>query len=232
MNKTIYSACILGMLALPVSAATVWIGNANGGDGGSFFQEANWDTDGDVNAPYTTPSAGSIDPATALAVDSYFVTASTITNIGTLTFGNVATSLTLDAASITTFAAGLNGAGTLNLNNGSSFGMQFINSGLTVAIDGTSSLTLWGGNDPLPGAAIDLAVGGVLNFTNENVADATSEHLGSITIGGAAVNLGVNATLVSDGGTGSILTAVAVPEPSSAALLGLGGIALILRRRK
>jgi hypothetical protein len=33
-------------------------------------------------------------------------------------------------------------------------------------------------------------------------------------------------------GLGTVLTGTAVPEPSSMALLGLGGLALILRRRK
>lgn len=226
MKKAIYSAALIGALVTTSSAATVWTGS---GDGISFFQEANWDNGGGA------PSAGSIDPGTALAVDSYSITSTTITNIGALTLGNAATSLTLDGSSISlSGTGGTNGAGTLSLTNGSSFTSQFLNSNLLVNIDGTSAITLKGGATPLnSGCIIDLAAGGIINFTAESVTDASNEHLGSITISGQAVNLGVNATLISDGGSGSILTATAaVPEPSSTALLGLGGIALILRRKK
>lgn len=226
MKKTIYSGALLGLLTLSASAATVWTGN---GDGISFFQEANWDNGAGA------PSADSINPSSALAVDAYSITGTNLTGVGALTLGNAATSLTLDASSISlSGTGGTNGAGTLSLVNGSSFISQFLNTNLLVNIDGTSTITLKGGATPLnPGSSIELAAGGIINFTGETVTDATNEHLGSITIGGQAVNLGVNATLISDGASGSILTATAaVPEPSSAALLGLGGVALILRRRK
>ncbi|NWK56544.1 PEP-CTERM sorting domain-containing protein [Verrucomicrobiaceae bacterium N1E253] len=225
MTKTTHITMMMAALALPLSAATTWTG---GGDGSSFFAEANWTDDGG------TPATGPIDPGTALAVDDYFISSTSLTNIGALVLGDIATSLTLNASSIGTASInGTNGAGALILTNGSLYNTQFAGANLTVDIDGTSALTLRGGNDPLPnGASVDLAAGGVINFLAESVGDATSEHLGKITVGGQAAEIGVNVTLVSDGGSGSILTATAVPEPSAAALLGLGGMAMILRRRK
>ena len=46
------------------------------------------------------------------------------------------------------------------------------------------------------------------------------------------INFGGSITTWAPGGTDAQLTITAVPEPSSAALIGLGGVALILRRRR
>jgi hypothetical protein len=208
------------------SATTFWDG---GGDGADFFQEANWDNgSGD-------PADGAIDPgaSAALAVDDYSITGVSLTDLSSLTLGDASTSLTLDNASISLSGTfGVNGPGSLILINGSTFTTQFAGANLTVTIGSSSLLTLHGGGAPLASAVNLTAVGAAILFENESIAAATSEHLAKIKINGAAVNLGVNATLISaNGGLGSTLTAI--PEPSTYALLaGLTGLALAMVRRR
>ncbi|BDS07721.1 hypothetical protein NT6N_27610 [Oceaniferula spumae] len=89
-------------------------------------------------------------------------------------------------------------------------------------------------------SATEFAAG---QFTNGNPTTANSDYgsallvtgvftadvSGTQVIGIDAVNDGTNS---SAGGQLNAITLYEVPEPSSAALLGLGGLALILRRRK
>ena len=58
-------ASLIGFTA-PAHATLHWIGTANGGDGVSTYQEANWDNDGDPAAPHTAPPAGTVDPNVAI----------------------------------------------------------------------------------------------------------------------------------------------------------------------
>jgi hypothetical protein len=52
------------LLACTAAADYIWIGSANGGDGTSFFNENNWDADGDPLAPYVTPPANAVNNIT------------------------------------------------------------------------------------------------------------------------------------------------------------------------
>ena len=83
------------------------------------------------------------------------------------------------------------------------------------------------------GSSLTFAKGSVDGRFND-LTDVTS-NIGtglSFRLGGALAS-DSNAMLdVTDGGTTWTITAIAVPEPSSIGLLGLGGMALMLRRRR
>ena len=99
--------------------------------------------------------------------------------------------------------------------------------------------TIQGGADIL----IDQEIGPnpdlILNDSTDGVNEYNFEKIGTATVNGAG-EIVITLSSVADTGDGSgdwvIVDAIAiqavVPEPSSAALLGLGGLALILRRRK
>ncbi|NWK55988.1 PEP-CTERM sorting domain-containing protein [Verrucomicrobiaceae bacterium N1E253] len=99
--------------------------------------------------------------------------------------------------------------GTVRLNDGSSGGGFYI---------GTA------------GSAINLTAAGVFNIGNTNIADATANYLDTDRVVFGMDGNNALLQVVDDGAGGVNISAV--PEPTSAALLGLGGVALILRRRK
>lgn len=220
----LFGAAIALCLAGSANAALVWTGAA---DGASLFNEGNF-VDTDAN---TAPSSGTVDPN--VAVPS-FTGGITIDNSasqyvsgepgffggGSFDIGNndlLVAGLTL--ASFDTSATV--GTGSITIGDGGTINVQFINTAITVLDGGT--LTLRGGNDPLPGATVELQLGGTVNFTNEDIAAFNAEHLGKFTpIGGTL-------EVISDGGSGSIITVV--PEPGSLALIGLGGLMSVRRRR-
>lgn len=239
------------IVPVPASAALAWIGNANGGDGESIYQEANWDADGDPSAPYTTPPAGTVDPNNAIN-DALIVTGGTPGGSG----GGGANLWLGDTGSLTvsggTFrmsqggAAGIHADGTvggarstIDLSGTSSLFAQFLADQTVTIIDG-ALLTLYGGGNPVNNSVIDYSTnwGGSVSFLNETPGAVTSEHLGKFTVGGAAAIVGTDPTvaepgdnmlIVSDGGAGSVLTVI--PEPSTTIL---GALAMLfgLRRRR
>lgn len=144
-------------------------------------------------------------------------------------------------------------AGILVATNGASIGttgMMIVNDFSTVTIDGGSSFvftnTTAGSYSGTLAYAIEGA--GVINFTGGGTMMGAAGYkfgtvatsmtwealygLGKLTFGGSNAGLFANNFTTSGtvGTTGYTLTAI--PEPSSAALLGLGGLALVLRRRK
>ena len=119
---------------------------------------------------------------------------------------------------------------TLNIINGSSLEAFFIVNGVQMNVDGTSSVTLGGGGNPVNNSVINLDTGATLAFTRETIAQFNAEHLSKITINGTAAQEGLNFTIDALGAGGSSLTAI--PEPSIGLLGAIGCVALMLRRRR
>jgi hypothetical protein len=233
LKKFVQFLAISACGVLPLQAAIVWTGAVDT----DIFNEANWDLSGSA--------VTAVDPNVTIADDVNFLNATvSITDVtGQQRFqvGN-GFLVTVDNSSI--IAAGNDGiagpvgsalpAGpggpVINVINGSAFEPFFIFQGVDLSIDGTSTATHRGGGNPINVSLVDLAPGAVVTFTAETVAAFNAEHLGKYTVNGVAAAEGVNITIASDGGAGSIITAI--PEPSSFLLVGLAGVALILRRRK
>ena len=114
---------------------------------------------------------------------------------------------------------------TLNIINGSSLEAFFIVNGVQMYVDGTSSVTLGGGGNPVNISSIDLDTGATLSFTRETIAQFNAEHLSKITINGTAAQEGLNFTIDALGAAGSTITAI--PEPSAGLLGAIGCIVLL-----
>ncbi|WP_435896078.1 PEP-CTERM sorting domain-containing protein [Oceaniferula spumae] len=216
-------------------AALTWQGTNN-----TFFQESNWVADGGG-----TPAANTINPNANITASTgglilfdNSLGGTSATGIGGSVYLGTGNALQIGGglSMITTSTNGIrhnNTTGTkttASIIGGASGSFQFTLD-IDWSLDGGSVLTLRGGEVPLNNSTLDfLDSDSILNLTNEDTAAFTSEHLSKITVNGAPAVIGVNLSVVSDGDTGVIVTVI--PEPSSAALLGLGGLALVLRRRK
>ncbi|MDA7882036.1 PEP-CTERM sorting domain-containing protein [Akkermansiaceae bacterium] len=236
----IYGVTFSAIFTLSSQAALTWQGTNN-----TFFQESNWQLDGGGS-----PAAGTVDPNTD-------ITASTVpdglilfdNSLGGTNAGAVGGNIDLNGNSLqiggglllrTTSTAGLRrstaiagSTTTVSILGGSSADFQFGRE-IEFSLDEASTLALRGGNDPLPnGSTVDLLdFDSEVFFIDEDLAAFTTEHLSKFSVNGTPAVIGTNLSVVSDGGTGVIVSATAVPEPSSAALFGLGGLALLFRRRK
>ena len=119
---------------------------------------------------------------------------------------------------------------TLNIINGSSLEAFFIVNGVQLNVDGTSSVTLGGGGNPVNISSINLDTGATLSFTRETIAQFNAEHLSKITINGVGAQEGLNFTIDALGAGGSTITAI--PEPSISLFGAIGCIVLLMRRRR
>ncbi len=238
MIKQLLSIGVLAAAStLTSQAALTWTG---AGNGTSLYAEDNWlDDNGFLPADDTINGATEVTAATggliqitggtgtpaSFSPNFYLGTGNSIEVSGGKNLGSSSTyGIQVAAAQGANVNGILSGASTLNV--------QFTVD-IDWTLDGNSIMRLRGGGNPINGGSTInfLDANSTLLFDAETVAEFTSEHLSKILVNGVAAEIGTNINVVSDGGSGSIVTAI-VPEPSSAALLGLGGLALLLRRRK
>jgi hypothetical protein len=162
--------------------------------------------------------------------------------------------VTVDGVTVTIAGGGFNNAGEndwVGLSTlGGSAPAEFVDSVTTDLWYNGSTITITGLNTALTYDLYSVSHGGGAGFDGN---DDTHTVTGDAVYGPSTVNRGdarVNGTFhtfldVSPDNTGQIVLSLdasnpafngllinAVPEPSSTALLGLGGLALILRRRK
>lgn len=228
MKRLLSIACLLSASAWTSHAVIVWTGAADT----NIFNDANWDFSGS--------GVGTISSNTSIA-DDVLIQNGTVTipdEAGQVRFQlGDGFKLTVDNSSLSPIGNdGVGGApaGTgveVDIINGSTFDPFFIVNGVALDIDGTSSATFGGGGNPINISTVNLTAGSTLAFLAETPAAYTAEHLGKTTVDGAAAVDGVNILIApSNGALGSTITVI--PEPVGMALLGLAGLAFILRRRK
>ncbi|MFC5050396.1 PEP-CTERM sorting domain-containing protein [Rubritalea spongiae] len=130
-------------------------------------------------------------------------------------------------------------AGSLSLSSGSGLSFSIGANGINNGISGAGGLLSLGGtfNLDLTGASTTLGDSWILvdatNLTEtyENTFSLSST-LGSFTENSGVWSISENGIGYEFSETTGLLTAVAIPEPSSTALIGLGSLTLILRRRR
>ncbi|MGB1124794.1 MAG: PEP-CTERM sorting domain-containing protein [Phycisphaeraceae bacterium] len=222
-------ACAFG-LSQAADAALVWTG---AGDGISLYQEANWlDDNGLVpaldtinpNVAVTAATGGEIEITAGTGQPSNYGGAFQTGSGNDLTVtGKILQSSGSSGLRSGTDTNTLVGDESVLIGNGGLINVQFVLNYDVVTVTNGGTLTLRGAGNPVNNTLVTLELGGTVNFLNEDVAAFNAEHLSKFTPVGGTLQV------VSDGASGSIVTVV--PEPTSLALLGLGGL-LIARRRR
>jgi arylsulfatase A-like enzyme len=221
--KPLQTLILLAIQANAIAATYEWTG---GGDGVSFFQEANWTIAGG-SSPIPQ-----IDPNVALQHDLLIASGTpggpngfaahlrmggrSLVITGGTTRGSV------------TAAAGIHNDGT---PGGARSALGFSGGELQVAfladiqaeMSGDATLTLYAQGNPLNNSTVALAAAwsGQIRFDAESPADVRSEHLAKITRNGLPVVENSDVTLTPIGQSGCILTMSAqentLPEPPESA---------------
>ncbi len=230
MKTTLIAAALFAMTLGTGQAVIVWTGATSS----DIFDDTNWD--------FSASGVSTISSNTSV-LDNVTITngSATIPNEG----GQVrfqlgdGFNLTLDNSTLAPVAGGNDGVGgapggtgvTISLINGAAFDPFFIVNAVALSIDGSSSSTFGGGGNPINLSTVNLTGGATLAFLAETPAQYTAEHLGKTFVDGAAAVEGLNIEVNAfNGASGSVITVI--PEPSGFALIGLAGLALILRRRR
>lgn len=245
MFKTQYllGAVVAVSVAGGASAALVWTG---AGDGVSLYQEANWlDDNGDVPAAGTIDNTGPVTAATGGLIEINSGTGSPNNFSGNFSVG-VGNDLAVGGGkTLATATNGINIGGAvvsnqnLTITGGSTVRATFIVD-FDVTLDGGSTLRFNGAGNPVNGSTINvLDLDSVIRFDNEDFAAFAAEHQSKTTLQGNALVFGSDAFVVEAGdnavaadfNNGDGVEITFVPEPTSLALMALGGLCVLRRRR-
>ena len=236
MKKTIILTSLIAMAGLVNAATITWEGGAGN------WADSTWDVDGTANQLHSAYNTDAIDT---------IISSGTVTAVATEIDHGGNDTLTIDGGAalvgnyIRVYSANsvTLGSGSISLSNANSFrtnGVAFNGQyNFTGAAGGfliTQTNNTGTNGNTLAGKATSLSAGlfaidgvkitSLVSYDGSNLA-ALNTSFATQAIGGRAL------FLTESGGSQSLsLVTVAVPEPSSTALLGLGGLALILRRRK
>ena len=242
------SAVLIGLTVCVSQAAIIW---TSGGNTDDLFDPLNYSG----GAPVETGSGTDTPLGDDLTIENATIGNGAGYTIGfgeleagegdTVTLSNT----TLDATGTTGGFAGtsvgdVNDLGAVfNITNNSFVNLQFIIHG-TLNIDGTSAVRFRGGGNPINGTAantnVNLIEAGaqliLTNAANFSTNQSNGDKIFAYNSSGSLVSYNSDnsiLTLVTGGGvTTGTANFSAVPEPSSALLAGLAGLALVFRRRK
>ena len=224
-----------------------------GGDGASTFQEANWVVTDETGTPAlsgllgSNPPAGFVDGAVDVLADA--IVGGTATAGGGAGAGNhfdLGDGFDLTVEDDATFRMqlgsfgggprgirGVAGGAVENLiieDTADVFSQFLLN--ISASMSGSSNLTLGGGGaGTLNNSTMALAADwtGSITWPNYAGVSGNASFLSQFTVGGSPAVEGTNVLVVSDGGSGSILTVI--PEPASIVLMMTGLACCVVRRR-
>ena len=227
------SSKVTALLAASIvssQAVVVWTGNTSSDP----FDDTNWDFSGSA----VTAVDSNVSIADDITITGGNLEIPNLTGQVRLQIGNGFT-MTLDNSILGLVGGGNDGVGgepsgtgvDINLTNGSELNVFFIVNGVSLDIDSTSSATFGGGGNPVNISSVNLTDGAVLQFLLEDPTEFTNEHLSKVTVDGAPAVDGVNISIEPFNGGGSRITVLGIPEPSSAMLMSLAGLGLLVRRR-
>jgi len=216
---------------LPSLGAVVWSGSTSTDP----FESSNWDFSGSS----VTSIVSNVSIEDDINIVGGAVEIPNLAGQVRVQIGN-GYKLTLDNATLGLVAGGNDGVGgepagtgvEINLLNGSELNTFFIVNGVTLNIDSTSSATFGGGGNPINISTVNLVDGATLQFLLEDPTEFTNEHLSKVFVNGAPAVDGSNILIESfNGGQGSKISVISIPEPSSV-LLSLLGVAFLSTNRK